>query len=77
MGMDIIQQCEVKGSGRKGGKVTGVETTKGFIGCKKLGIVVAGHSGQVADMAGFRLPVEAWRCRRWCPSRSSPAWTSW
>lgn len=32
-----------------------METTKGFIGCKKMGIVVAGHSGQVADMAGFRL----------------------
>ena len=59
MGMDIIQQCEVKGVRSEGGVVKGVETTKGFIGCKKLGIVVAGHSGQVADMAGFRLPVEA------------------
>ncbi len=59
MGMDIIQQCEVTGVRSEGGEVTGVETTKGFIGCKKMGIVVAGHSGQVADMAGFRLPVEA------------------
>ena len=59
MGMDIIQQTEVKGVRSEDGKVTGVETTRGFIGCKKLGIVVAGHSGQVADMAGFRLPVEA------------------
>ena len=59
MGMDIIQQCEVTGVRSEGGVVKGVETTKGFIGCKKLGIVVAGHSGQVADMAGFRLPVEA------------------
>ncbi len=59
MGMDIIQQCEVKGVRSEGGKVTGVETTKGFIGCGKLGIVVAGHSGQVAEMAGFRLPIEA------------------
>ena len=33
-------------------------------------------SGVLADMAGFRLPVESWRCRRWSPSRSSPAWTS-
>ncbi|MFN5828619.1 MAG: sarcosine oxidase subunit beta family protein [Rhodobacterales bacterium] len=59
MGMDIIQQCEVTGVRSEGGRVTGVETTKGFIGTKKLGIVVAGHSGQVAEMAGFRLPVEA------------------
>ena len=59
MGMDIIQQCEVTGVKSENGVVKGVDTTKGFIGCKKLGIVVAGHSGQVADMAGFRLPVEA------------------
>ena len=59
MGMDIIQQCEVTGVRSADGQVTGVETTKGFIGTKKLGIVVAGHSGQVAEMAGFRLPVEA------------------
>jgi len=59
MGMHIIQQCEVTGVRSEGGKVTGVDTTKGAIGCNKMGIVVAGHSGQVADMAGFRLPVEA------------------
>ena len=59
MGMDVIQQCEVKGVTSEGGQVTGVDTTKGHIGCRKLGIVVAGHSGQVAEMAGFRLPIEA------------------
>jgi sarcosine oxidase subunit beta len=59
MGMDIIQKTEVTGVRREGGAVTGVETTRGFIGCKKLGIVVAGHSGVVADMAGFRLPIES------------------
>jgi len=59
MGMDIIQKTEVTGVRREGGAVTGVETTRGFIGCKKLGIVVAGHSGVVADMVGFRLPIES------------------
>jgi len=59
MGMHIIQQCEVTGVRSEAGKVTGVETAKGFIGCNKLGIVVAGHSGQVAEMAGVRLPIEA------------------
>jgi sarcosine oxidase subunit beta len=72
MGMDIIQQTEVTGVRREGGKVTGVETTKGFIGCDKLGIVVAGHSGVMAERAGFRLPIESVAFRRWCPSRSSP-----
>ena len=59
MGMDIIQNCEVKAVRSEGGVVTGVETTKGFIGCTRLGMVVAGHSGQLAEMAGFRLPIEA------------------
>ncbi|MFG6584937.1 sarcosine oxidase subunit beta family protein [Sulfitobacter sp. 1A12779] len=59
MGMDIIQKCEVTGVRQTGGKVTGVSTTRGDIDCDKLGIVVAGHSGQLANMAGFRLPIES------------------
>lgn len=59
MGMDIIQQCEVTGVRRDGDKVIGVDTTKGAIDCDKLGVVVAGHSGVLADMAGFRLPIES------------------
>ncbi len=59
MGMDILQKCEVTGVRSEGGNVTGVETNCGFIGCKKLSIVVAGHSGHVAEMAGFRLPIES------------------
>jgi sarcosine oxidase subunit beta len=59
MGMDIIQKCEVTGVRRVAGRVVGVETTKGSIDCNKLGIVVAGHSGVLADMAGFRLPIES------------------
>ncbi|MBM1222405.1 sarcosine oxidase subunit beta family protein [Ponticoccus sp. SC2-23] len=59
MGMDIIQQCEVTAIRREGGRVVGVDTTKGAIDCNKLGIVVAGHSGVLADMAGFRLPIES------------------
>lgn len=59
MGMDIIQQTEVTAVKRSGGKVTGVTTTQGDISCNKLGVVVAGHSGVLADMAGFRLPIES------------------
>ncbi len=59
MGMDVIQKCEVTAIRREGGKVVGVDTTKGAIDCDKLGIVVAGHSGHVAEMAGFRLPIES------------------
>lgn len=59
MGMDILQQTEVTGIRQSGGNVSAVETTRGAIKCKKLGIVVAGNSGVLADMAGFRLPLES------------------
>jgi len=59
MGMDVIQQCEVQGVRQKEGKVVGVDTSKGPIDCDKLGMVVAGHSGVLAQMAGFRLPIES------------------
>ncbi|MDA3922957.1 MAG: sarcosine oxidase subunit beta family protein [Salinisphaera sp.] len=58
-GVDIIENCEVTNILRDGGRVTGVETTRGTIKAKKVGIVVAGHSGVLADMAGFRLPIES------------------
>ena len=58
-GVDIIQQCEVTGIQRDKGKVVGVETNRGFIGGKKIAIVVAGHASVLAAMAGIRLPVES------------------
>jgi sarcosine oxidase subunit beta len=59
MGMDVIQQCEVTGVRTEGGRVKGIDTTKGAIDCDKLGLVVAGHSSVLAEMAGFRLPIES------------------
>ncbi|WP_377292124.1 sarcosine oxidase subunit beta family protein [Rhizobium sp. SG2393] len=58
-GVDIIQHCEVTGIRRENGKVTGVETTKGFIGCNRVALAAAGNSTVVADMAGLRLPIES------------------
>jgi len=58
-GIDIIQQCEVTGIRRDSGAVTGVETSRGFIGAKKVAVVVAGHASVLAEMAGLRLPVES------------------
>jgi methylglutamate dehydrogenase subunit A len=58
-GVDLIQNCEVTGIDIDNGVVTGVQTTRGAIRAKKVGIVVAGRSGQVAAMAGMRLPVES------------------
>ncbi|WP_131118919.1 sarcosine oxidase subunit beta family protein [Lichenihabitans psoromatis] len=59
LGVDIIQNCEVTGIRIVAGAVTGVETTRGFIGAKKLGLAAAGNSSRVAAMAGLRLPIES------------------
>jgi sarcosine oxidase subunit beta len=58
-GVDIIQNCEVTGILRDGGRVTGVETTRGAIRANKVGCVVAGHASVLAAMAGFQLPIES------------------
>ncbi len=58
-GIDIIQNCKVTAIRQKAGQVTGVETNRGTIGANKVGIVVAGHSGVLAEMAGFRLPIDS------------------
>jgi heterotetrameric sarcosine oxidase beta subunit len=58
-GVDIIQNCEVTGIKIDSGRVAGVFTTRGFIGCKKLGLAAAGNSSEVAAMAGLRLPIES------------------
>ena len=59
LGVDIIQNCEVTGFRIEDNKVTGVDTSRGFIGARKVGCVVAGHCSVLAEMAGFRLPIES------------------
>ncbi len=59
LGVDMLQQTEVTGIRMSGGKVLGVETNRGFIGGKTVGVVTAGNSGVLAKMAGFKLPVES------------------
>ncbi len=58
-GVDIIQHCEVKGIRIENGKVVGVDTTRGFIRAKKLGLATAGNSSETAAMAGMKLPIES------------------
>ncbi len=60
-GVHIIQNCEVTGIKRGvNGEVTGVDTSRGFIGAKKVGVVAAGHSSVVMNMAGVRMPLESY-----------------
>ena len=72
IGVDIIQNCEVTGIRRSSDGVTGVETTRGFIGAKKIGVVTAGNSGVLANMAGLRLPIESHPLQAWVTEPVKP-----
>jgi sarcosine oxidase subunit beta len=39
--------------------VTSLDTTRGAIRARKVGLAVAGNTSQVASMAGLRLPIES------------------
>ena len=59
LGVDILQNCEVTGFLSEDGVVKGVETSRGVIRAKKVGVAVAGSTGHVMAMAGIeRLPIE-------------------
>ena len=59
MGIDIIQNCKVTDINISSAKVVSVTTELGKIKTQKVGIAVAGHSSEVASMAGLRLPIES------------------
>lgn len=57
LGVDIIQNCEVQGFEKSGGRITAIQTSRGRIETDRVGMAVAGHSGVMAEKAGFRLPI--------------------
>ncbi|MGL4489563.1 MAG: sarcosine oxidase subunit beta [Rhizobiaceae bacterium] len=60
-GVDVIQNCEVTAiRSNADGSIAGVETSKGFIGAKKVGVVAAGHTSVLMEMAGVRMPLESY-----------------
>jgi methylglutamate dehydrogenase subunit A len=58
-GVDIIQNCEVTGFDIVQGRVTGIQTTRGTIGARKVAMAVAGSTSRVATKAGLTLPIES------------------
>ncbi|MAW88389.1 MAG: sarcosine oxidase subunit beta [Phyllobacteriaceae bacterium] len=59
-GVHVIQNCAVTGIRRSAdGAVEGVETTRGFIGARKVGVVAAGNTTPIMEMAGLRMPLES------------------
>ncbi len=59
-GVDMIENCEVTGFLFEDGRIVGVQTTRGEIRAKKVGVAVAGNTSTVLRMAGLdRLPIES------------------
>jgi sarcosine oxidase subunit beta len=60
-GVDILQNCEVTAIRRDtSGAVEAVETTRGVIRTRKIGVVAAGHSSVIMAMADVRMPIESY-----------------
>ena len=50
----------------------GVDTSLGYITTGKVGVAVAGHCTVLADMAGFRLPIESHPLQAWVSEPIKP-----
>ncbi len=57
-GVDVVEHCEVTGIRCQGSRVTGVDTTQGFVGADVVCLAVAGHSSRLAAHVGLTLPIE-------------------
>ena len=58
LGVDIIENCEVTGFDIEHGRVVGVQTDRGPIGAESVALAAAGASSTLAELAGFRLPIQ-------------------
>jgi sarcosine oxidase, subunit beta len=60
LGVDIVEHAEVTGFLRgEGGRVEGVETSRGTIRANKVALAAAGHTSVLASMLGIRLPLQS------------------
>jgi len=61
LGVDIVENCEVTGIQRDAaGAVSALETSRGLIRTRKVGVVAAGNTSVVMRMAGVQLPLESY-----------------
>ena len=58
-GVDIVQNCEVIGISKADRDGFVIDTRRGPIRAGKIALCVAGSSTKLADMLGFRLPIES------------------
>jgi sarcosine oxidase subunit beta len=60
LGVDLLQGCEVIGVDVRGDRAVGVRTTRGDIAAEKVGLVGAGRTPLLAEMAGIEVPIECY-----------------
>jgi sarcosine oxidase subunit beta len=56
-GVDLVQGCEVLDIETRDNRVSAMLTSRGKISADRFALCVAGHSSQLAAMAGLRLPI--------------------
>jgi len=61
LGGAIQQHTVVTGFETAGGKITGVRTDQGLLGCDAVVMAAGPHTGQLAQKLGLRVPVAAAR----------------
>ncbi len=57
----LMQHTEVTGFERRGGRVVGVETSRGHLGCDHLVIAAGPRTGELAAMIGVDVPLASAR----------------
>ena len=60
-GARLVQQAEVTAITTTGGRVTGVDTTRGAVAAPVVVNVAGGWAGRVAALAGVDVPITVWR----------------
>ncbi|MBK0399553.1 sarcosine oxidase subunit beta family protein [Limibaculum sp. M0105] len=60
LGIDIIENCAVTDLLIEGGRVTGVETSRGTIRAERVGLAAAGATPGLAARAGVTLPIHTY-----------------
>jgi sarcosine oxidase subunit beta len=57
LGVEIHQNTEVTGIRVESGRVTGVDTNRGFVATPRVLSAVAGYTPRITDLIGIRTPI--------------------
>ncbi|MFQ5556960.1 MAG: sarcosine oxidase subunit beta family protein [Acidimicrobiales bacterium] len=58
LGVDVIQHCDVRAIQTVGGRVVGLDTSRGAIATERLALAASGGTSRLAAMVDLQLPLE-------------------